>query len=94
MPSCTASSVPFMGPSPIIRLIHPLRASEPGAASSTSSIAEKCERLATRRPVAWMAASSPEFHRGSSGAIDGCRPNIGSAHSRALFATAVEGRAA
>ncbi len=94
MPICTASSVPFLGPRPIIRLIHPVRASDPGAASSTSSMAEKCERLATWRPVAWTAASSPEFHNGCSGAIEGCRPNIASAHSRALFATAVVGRAA
>ncbi len=93
IPSWTASSVPFLGPRPIIRLIHPLRASEPGAASSTSSMAEKCERLATRRPVAWIAASSPDCHSGASGAIAGCSPNIASLHSRAPAATAVEGRA-
>ncbi len=94
MPICTASRVPLRGPRPIIRLIQPLRASDPGAASSTSSIAEKCERLGTLRPVAWTAASSPDFHKNSSGSIEGCRPNVESAHNRAVFGTAVVGRAA
>ncbi len=50
------STVP---PIPIIRLTQPRRALEPGSASSTSSIAEKWERLGTGRPTAWTAASSP-----------------------------------
>ena len=91
MPSCTASSVPL--PRPIIRLIHPDRVEDPGSASSTSSMAEKWERLATGRPTAWTAASSPEAHSGASGAIIGCSPNIGSAHSNVFTGTAVVGRA-
>ena len=71
IPSWTASSVPFLGPRPIIRLIHPLRASEPGAASSTSSMAEKCERLAhaeagglDRRQLAGLPQRLQRSHRG------------------------------
>ena len=37
-----------------MRLIQPVRADEPGAASSTSSMAVKCERLATGNPTAWI----------------------------------------
>ena len=53
---------------PTSRFSQPTRLLDPGSASSTSSIAEKCERLARGRPVAWTAASLPAFHRGSSGA--------------------------
>ena len=41
---------------PISRLSQPLRALEPGSASSTASIAAKWERLGAGSPVAWTAA--------------------------------------
>ena len=50
------------------------RIDEPGSASSTSSIAAKCERLGAGSPVAWTAASLPAFHNGSSGASVGVQP--------------------
>ncbi len=93
MPSCTASRVPSLVPSPIIRLIQPVRTEEPGSASSTSSMAAKCDRFAIGRPVAWMAASSLLSHSEVSGAIIGCSPNMESAQISEAFCTAVEGRA-
>ena len=80
-------------PRPIIRLIHPVRADVPGAASSTSSMAEKCDRLTTLSPVAWMAASSPDCQYLASGCIDGCRPNIASLQITEAAGMAVVGRA-
>ena len=49
--------------------------SSPGAASSTSSIAEKCERLAVVSPVAWIGGQLARRSTcGSSGASFGCSP--------------------
>ena len=79
---------------PTSRLSQPTRAAEPGSASSTSSIAEKCERLATGSPVAWTAAILPAFHSGSSGASAGCSPNMPSLASSRSGGTAMRGRAA
>ena len=59
---------------PMSRLSQPTRASEPGSASSTSSIAEKWERFGAGSPVAWTAAILPLVHHGSSGDSAGCRP--------------------
>ncbi len=95
MPSCTASKtagLAWVPERPTIRLTQPLRSEEPGAASSTSSIAEKWERFATGSPTAWTAASSPEVQYFVSGASLGCSPNIESAQSSWLAATAVVGR--
>ena len=44
---------------PIRRFSQPTRVAEPGSASSTSSIAAKCERLGAGSPVACTAASLP-----------------------------------
>ena len=52
------------------------RTDEPGSASSTSSIAAKCERFGAGSPVACTAASLPAVQSGSSGASAGCRPNM------------------
>ncbi len=62
------------GSSPTSRFSQPIRALEPGSASSTSSIAEKCERLAMVSPAAWTAASVPAVHSGRSGAELGVQP--------------------
>ena len=80
--------------SPSSRLSHPERSAEPGAASSSSSIAAKCERLATGRPVACTAASSPASHIGTSGAKEGCRPKKPSLATSRSLGTAMRGRAA
>ena len=93
MPTWTAFIGSEPPPSPTIRLIQPVRAEEPGAASSTSSIAEKCDRLTTGSPVAWMAASSPDCQYLASGCIDGCSPNIESLQISEAAGTAVVGRA-
>ena len=53
-----------------------MRVVDPGSASSTSSIAAKCDRLGAGRPVACTAASLPAVHIGSSGASAGCSPNM------------------
>jgi hypothetical protein len=74
-------------------LIQPERAVEPGSASSTASIAEKCERLGTERPTAWMAASSWLSQSDWRGAMLGCSPNIESAPMSDGFGTEVFGRA-
>ena len=82
------------GPSrPTSRLSQPIRSGDPGSASSTSSIAEKCDRLATGSPVAWIAAIFPPVHSGSRGASDGCRPNMASFASSRSLGTLMEGRA-
>ena len=76
MPAPTASACRFELTSslPTRRLSHPVRWAEPGSASSSSSIAAKCERLGAGSPVAWIAASLPALHSGTSGAIAGCMP--------------------
>ena len=74
---------------------HPVdparRALEPGSASSTSSIAEKCERLGTGSPTAWTAASSPAATATAAAPCCGCSPNIASAASRDAVGTAMVG---
>ena len=82
------------GSSPSSRLSQPLRSVDPGAASSMASIAAKCERLGIAIPVACTAASDPAFHIGSSGASAGCRPNMASGASSAVWGTPMRGRAA
>src|SRR3954469_20130504 len=91
-PTCTPSRGLVFGPSPIIRLIHPDRTDDPGSASSTSSMAQKWERLGTGNPVACIAASSPDCQYLARGCIDGCSPNIVSEQIRADAGTAVVGR--
>ncbi len=78
---------------PISRLSQPTRWLDPGWASSTSSIAEKWDRLATVNPVAWIAARLPASHIGSSGASFGCRPNNESLARRRSFGMPIVGRA-
>ena len=83
-PDISVGGTPFTRPTPwsgeplacvpTRRLSQPTRALEPGRASSTSSIAEKWERLAVVSPVAWTAARLPAVHIGSNGASFGCRP--------------------
>ena len=73
---------------------QPIRAEEPGSASSTASMAEKCDRLGTRIPVAWTAASLPAFHIGSSGSREGWSPKVASAASKEAAGIAMVGRAA
>ncbi len=79
---------------PSRRLSQPLRTLEPGLASSTSSMAAKCDRLATAMPVACTAASSPDCHIGSRGARLGCSPKKASLPSSLAAGTAMRGRAA
>ena len=81
------------GVPPTSRLSQPTRALEPGSASSSSSIAEKCERLATGSPVAWKAATLPASHSGTSADIAGCRPNMPSLTSSRSAGTEMRGRA-
>ena len=78
---------------PISRFSQPARVVEPGLASSTSSIAAKCERFGAGSPVACTAASLPAFQSGSSGARDGCSPNIASFASSRSEGIAIRGRA-
>ena len=78
------------------RLSHPTRSREPGSASSISSIAAKCERLATGSPVAWTVASLPAVQSGSRSDSAGCspkKPSVAPASSDAL-GMAIRGRAA
>ena len=78
---------------PISRLSQPSRLVEPGFASSSCSIAEKCDRFRTGSPEAWTAATLPELHNGSSGAIAGCRPKKASLATSVSAGTAIRGRA-
>ena len=104
-PDSSVGGVPFTTPTPwsgepselvpTSRFSQPTRALEPGCASSTSSIAEKWERLAVVSPVAWTTARLPAFHIGSSGASFGCspkRPSVVPASSWSC-GTAMVGRA-
>ena len=93
LPSWTASVGSEPPSRPIIRLTQPRRTLLPGSASSTSSMAEKCDRLGTGRPTACTAASSPESHSHESGDRFGCSPNISSAATRLFFGSARLGRA-
>ncbi len=79
---------------PTSRLSQPDRTDEPGLASSTSSMAAKCERFGAGNPVAWTAATLPAVQNGSSGPNAGCRPNIPSLASSTSEAMAMLGRAA
>ena len=92
-PTPKACSGESIRSAPTSRLSQPTRASEPGSASSTSSIAEKWERLGAGSPVAWMAAMLPAFHQGSSGASSGCSPKKPSGTSSRSYGTAIRGRA-
>ncbi len=81
------------GVPPTRRLSQPIRALEPGSASSSSSIAAKWDRLAVGSPVAWYAATLPACHSGTSAVIAGCRPNVPSLTSSRSDGTAIRGRA-
>jgi len=72
----------------------PDRTDEPGLASSTSSMAAKCDRFGAGSPVACTAATLPAVQNGRSGSNAGCSPNIWSGQSRDPFGTAMVGRAA
>ena len=76
------------------RFSQPTRSLEPGSASSISSIAAKCERLATGSPVACTAATLPASQSGSRSVIAGCSPNMPSLASSRSEGTAIRGRAA
>jgi hypothetical protein len=78
---------------PTSRFSQPTRLLEPGSASSSSSIAEKCDRLGAGSPVAWTAAILPAFHSGSRGASLGCSPKNESAARSCAFGIAIRGRA-
>ncbi len=94
LPMWTASATVADVPRPTMRLTQPLRSAEPGSASSTSSIASKCDRLGTGRPTAWTAAISPDCHSQPSGASFGWSPNIGPACSSDVVGTRSRGLAA
>ena len=51
---------------PSTRSSQPVRSGDPGAARSISSIAEKCERLGSAIPTAWIMPRSPESKNGFS----------------------------
>ncbi len=89
----TASIASGAVSSPIIRFTHPWRSEEPGAASSISSIAAKCERFGVGRPTACTAAISPRCHNQARADRSGCRPNIASGSTRLVEGTAIRGRA-
>ncbi len=78
---------------PISRFSQPRRVAEPGSASSSSSIAAKCERFGAGSPVPCTAASRPASQSGSNGASSGCRPNVPSRASSRSAGTAICGRA-
>ena len=79
---------------PTRRLSHPDRIDEPGLASSTSSMAAKCDRFGAGSPVACTAATLPAVQNGSNGSNAGCSPNIPSFASSTSGAMAMLGRAA
>ena len=79
--------------SPIRRLSQPVRVADPGSASSSSSMAEKCERLGAGKPEAWTQPSLPELQSGMSGASAGCMPKNPSGASREACGIAIFGRA-
>jgi hypothetical protein len=89
----TASKGASMTSRPIMRLTQPRRSDEPGSASSISSMAAKWERFGRAIPTAWTAASSPDRHSHSSGAICGCSPNMSSAQISDARGRATPGRA-
>ena len=93
-PTFMASSGELIALVPISRFSQPTRVEEPGFASSSSSIAAKCDRVGEGNPVACTAASLPAFHSGSSGFRLGCSPKKPSVASRALRGIAILGRAA
>ena len=78
------------------RFSQPTRSLEPRSASSISSIAAKCDRLATGSPVAWTAATLPAVQSGSRSAMAGCRPKNASwaPASSSVWWIAIPGRAA
>ena len=78
---------------PISRLSQPTRAREPGSASSTSSMASKCDRLATGSPAACTVAICPAVHSGTRDAMAGCRPNMPSLTSSRSEGMPMLGRA-
>ena len=79
--------------SPIRRLSQPVRVADPGAASSSASMAEKCERLGAGKPEAWTQPSLPVLQSGMSGASAGCMPKNPSAASSCSFGMPMRGRA-
>ena len=87
------SGDPSPSGSPIRRLSQPVRVDDPGAASSSSSMAEKCERLGAGKPEAWTQPSLPELQSGSSGESAGCMPKKASAASSWSLGIAMRGRA-
>ena len=76
------------------RLSQPTRSLEPRSASSISSMAAKCDRLATGSPVACTAATLPAVQSGTRDVIAGCSPNMPSLASSRSDGTAIRGRAA
>ena len=78
---------------PTSRFSQPSRASEPGAASSTSSMAAKCERLGAGSPVPWTTASSPDSQSGMSGASPGWKPKVPLRPTSESAGTPMRGRA-
>ena len=79
--------------SPISRLSQPVRVDDPGAASSSSSMAEKCERFGAGKPEAWTQPSLPVLQSGISGASAGCMPKKPSAAISCSRGIAILGRA-
>ena len=89
--ACSGESLP--SGSPIRRFSQPVRVDEPGSASSSSSMAEKCERLGTGKPEAWTHPSLPVLQSGSSGARAGCMPKNPSAATSWSLGMPMRGRA-
>ena len=89
--ACSGRPRPF---APTTRSSQPVRTLVPGAARSSSSIAEKWLRVPVGCPTATTAPSRPASQSGLSGARVGCRPKPRSAGSATDAGTAIDGRAA
>ena len=92
LPSWICSSGSAALSRPVIRLIQPTRALDPGLASSTSSMASKWLRLGCGSPMPCTAPKLPAFHIGTSGARAGCRPQLPLPPTRRSSGTTRSGR--
>ncbi len=73
-PTCVAVNADETPVRSRTRSSHPVRRLEPGAARSSSSWAEKCERVASGVPTSWTSAIWPASHSGLRAFSPGCMP--------------------
>ena len=93
-PMWTPSLGELVASRPSVRFSHPERLASPGLASSTSSIASKCDRFGHRQADRGDRGHPLVSQRPARGASAGCSPNIASRLISEAVGTSMVGRAA